>query len=365
MPDQPTLICETCGEPAPPLAWRCASCGGTLWLDALPAFDAEAIRTNEWSLWRYGAMLPITRRFSLGEGLTPLVPVNPGGVPFLAKLEYLNPTGSYKDRGVSVMMNYLLHHHAESVVEDSSGNAGASVAAYAGGIGLNCRIFVPAGAPEGKTRQIAQYGAEVVAVGGPRHAVTEACEQAAENAVYASHAWNPYFIAGQMTIAWETWEQMARRAPEAVVCPVGQGGLLLGWYYGYRALLAARAISHMPRLFAVQTEACAPIVDAWENGEETVTRRIEPGETIADGIRIGQPLRSRQILRALRETDGAAFRVDDLSIQAAQTALGKGGLYVEPTSAAAVAALPAVHAHLGKLSEIVVPLTGSGLKASR
>ncbi len=364
MTPEPTLICDACAAPAGLLDWRCPACGGTLHLAGLPAFDPDAIRPYEWSLWRYAEMLPARRRFSLGEGMTPLVPVTTGSVPFLAKLEYLLPTGSYKDRGVAVLLNHLLEHGADAVVEDSSGNAGASVAAYAGGIGMACRVFVPAGAPADKKRQIAGFGAALVEVEGPRSAVTAAVEAAAQESTYASHAWNPYFIAGQMTHAWELWEQMGERAPEAVVVPVGQGGLFLGLYYGFRALLDAGAISAMPRLFAAQSAAFDPIVAAWESGAETVEAPRQAGETIADGIRIAQPLRSRLILGAIRETEGAAFRVDDLSIRAAQRALSRRGLFVEPTSAVPVAALPAVHAHLGKLSEIVVPLTGHGLKTA-
>ncbi len=365
MPDtHPALICDACGASAAPLDWRCPACGGLLHLAGLPAFDPAAIRQHEWSLWRYAALLPVHRRFSLGEGMTPLVPTSIGGVPFLAKLEYLLPTGSYKDRGSAVLLNHLLEHGAETVVEDSSGNAGASIAAYAGGIGMACRIFVPAGAAGAKKDQIAQFGATLVAVEGPRQAVTDAVEAAAATATYASHAWNPYFIAGLMTGAWEVWEQMGERAPGAVVCPVGQGGLFLGLYDGFRALHQAGVIPAMPRFFAVQSAAFDPIVTAWEAGADEVDAPAPGGDTIADGIRIARPLRSRRILGAIRETDGAAFRVDEDSIRAARKALAARGLFVEPTSAVPVAALPAVHAVVGRLAEILVPLTGSGLKAS-
>ncbi len=355
------LVCEHCKAPAEPLDWRCAQCSGPLRIANLPAFDADAIRQHEWSLWRYAKMLPAVRRFSLGEGMTPLVPVNIADIPFLAKLDYLMPSGSYKDRGVAVMLNYLLDHGIESVIEDSSGNAGASVAAFAGGIGLKARIFIPATAPDNKKRQIRRFGAELVEVEGLRTAVTEACESAAEETTYASHSWNPYFLAGQMTGAWELWEQMGQRAPEAVVCPVGQGGLLLGLYDGFAVLLEAGLIERMPRLYAVQSEAYNSVVRAWENDADEPDD-LTSGDTIADGIRIARPLRGRRILRAVRATDGAAFQIDEDSIRAAQDALAKRGLYVEPTSAAPVAALPAVQQHLGKMSEIVVPLTGSGLK---
>lgn len=357
------LICDSCGRAAALLDWRCPACSGALHLEGLPAFDPAAIRQHEWSLWRYADMLPAVRRFSLGEGMTPLVPANVNGLPFLAKLEYLLPTGSYKDRGVAVMLNYLLGLGVTAVVEDSSGNAGASVAAYAGGIGMTVRIFVPETAAERKKAQIACYGAELVEVPGPRAAVTAACEAAAQQATYASHAWHPCFIAGEMTVAWELWEQMGGRTPDAVVCPVGQGGLLLGLVEGFRALLAAGVIAHLPRFFAVQSAACDPVVRAWEAGADTPAP-VESGDTIADGIKIAHPVRGQAILATLRGSGGAALRVDDSAIHAARQALAAHGLFVEPTSAVPVAALPAVQAHLGPAAEIVVPLTGSGLKAS-
>jgi len=356
-------ICDSCHAVAGPLDWRCPVCAGPLHLEGLPGFDPAAIRRHEWSLWRYAAMLPVARRFSLGEGMTPLVPTSVGGIPFLAKLEYLLPTGSYKDRGVAVMLNHLLACGVEAVVEDSSGNAGASVAAYASGIGMAARIFVPAGAAEGKKAQIARFGAQLVEVPGPRAAVTAACEMAAQETTYASHAWHPCFIAGEMTAAWELWEQMGRRAPDAVACPVGQGGLLLGLVEGFRALLAAGAIERLPRFYAVQSAACDPVVRAWEANADVPTPAAV-GETIADGIKIALPVRGRAILAAIRASGGAALRVDDGAIRAAQHTLAKHGLLVEPTSAVPVAALPAILAHVGPAAEIVVPLTGSGLKTA-
>ncbi|MFC1961240.1 pyridoxal-phosphate dependent enzyme [Chloroflexota bacterium] len=360
---QTTLFCPACNQTADPLDWRCPTCAGPLELTDLPPFDAAAIRDHEWSMWRYAAMLPTLRRFSLGEGMTPLVPTAVGDHQFLAKLDYLLPTSSYKDRGVALTLNYLLDQGVAEIVEDSSGNAGASTAAYAGGIGLKARIFVPATAPANKKQQISHFGAELVEVEGSRADVTTACENAARTATYASHAWNPYFVAGQMTCAWEIWEQMGRRAPEAIAVPCGQGGLLLGLYEGFKKLLEAELIKQLPRLYAVQSDAYDGIVRAWEAGADE-PESARNGDTIADGIRITKPVRGRAILTAIRESDGAALRVKDHSIRAAQAALARHGLFVEPTSATPAAALEAVQTHLGKKAEIVVPLTGSGLKAT-
>lgn len=245
----PEVICKATGQPVDPLDWQCA--GGQVAIANLPTFDSDAIDPNEWSIWRYAAMLPAERRFSLGEGCTPLVLTDINGRAFHAKLEYLNPTGSYKDRGTSVLVNHLLAHGVTEVVEDSSGNAGASLAAYATAASIRARIFVPASAPEGKKNLIAAFGAELIAIPGPRAATTEACLQAAQSTVYATHAWSPFFVAGQMTCAWEIWEQLGQRAPDAIVCPVGHGGLFTGLTRGFSALLDAGLIEHMPRFYAV------------------------------------------------------------------------------------------------------------------
>lgn len=355
------LTCDFCHQPAQPLDWRCKACGGTISITNLAGFDPTMIHSEDWSLWRYEAMLPVEKRFSLGEGATPLVTVDWPGGGFLAKLEYLNPTGSYKDRGTVMLVNHLLGQGVTEVVEDSSGNAGASLGMYAGATGIHARIFVPASAPEGKKRLIA-LNAELVEVPGPRSAPTEACHEAARETVYASHAWSPFFVAGQMTAAWEVWEQLGRRAPEAIVCPVGHGGLFLGFARGFAALWDAGLIERMPAMIAVQSAACDPVVRAWETGREEAEPATQ-NATVADGIVVTRPTRGREILSVIRASGGAALRVDDEAILRARDMLTKRGLLVEPTSAVPVAALERVRAQVSDEAEIVVALTGSGLKS--
>ncbi len=352
------LICPHCGRAAAPLDWHCD--GHPLEIASPPPFAAAAIDTGVWSMWRYAAALPVARRVSLGEGLTPLVPVETAGMRFHAKLEYLNPTGSYKDRGTAALLSHLLAGGVEAVIEDSSGNAGASLAAYCAAAGVRARIYVPVAAPAGKKRLIERFGAALVEVPGPRAAATDAARQAARAVPYASHAWSPLFIAGQMTCAWEIWEQMGRRAPDALVVPVGYGGLLLGLARGFGALLAAGLIERLPRLYAAQAAACDPLVRAWERGGP-VTAAAQ-GTTVADGITVALPLRADELLRALRASGGAALRVSDEAVLAAQAALARRGLLVEPTGAVGAAALADACRLAGADAEIVVPLTGSGLK---
>src|SRR5215207_8411081 len=279
----PKIQCTECSAEAEALDWRCTQCGGPLDLASYPPFDLDAVRRSDWSLWRYAAMLPVEECISLGEGGTPLVSTEIDGIRFFAKLEYLNPTGSYKDRGTVTMMNYMAAHDVQEVVEDSSGNAGASVSAYASALGIRARIFVPASASEGKKALISAFGGELVEVRGAQHQKTLACMEAAKTTPYASHAWSPFFILGQMTVAWEVWEQLGRRAPAAIVCPVGHGGLFLGFARGFKMLRDAGLIDHLPQMIAVQSEGCDPVVRAWEGGLQ-VPPRVTPTPTVADGI---------------------------------------------------------------------------------
>ena len=355
-----TLFCTVCRQPAPLTAWRCPACGGVL-DTRLPTFQPDAIVRHEASLWRYAASLPIERTVSLGEGFTPLVALPHTPDPrLMVKLEYAAPTGSFKDRGTVMTINALLQAGVHNVVEDSSGNAGASLAAYAAAAGIHARIFTPAHAAEGKKRQMRIFGADLVEVPGPRSAATEACLRAAEESVYASHAWSPLPLLGFMTAAWELWEQLGD-APAAVVCPVGQGGVFLGLWRGFLALRTAGCITRMPRLYAVQSTACAPITTAWYLKEPDPIA-VEEGETIAEGIRIAHPVRGRDVLSAIRSSGGAAFAVSDEATRAAHRWFAKRGLFVEPTSAVVGVPLEEVCEHTREDGAIVLMLTGSGLK---
>ncbi len=351
--------CNECGAAAGPLAWRCSACEGSLDLLDPPRFDPARINRRDFSLWRYAAMLPVTRRFSLGEGMTPLARATWNGRPFLAKLEYLNPTGSFKDRGTAVMLNHLASHGVDAAIDNSSGNAGASLAAYAGAAGLRATVYVPAAtAVESKKRLIRAFGGAIV----ESQDYLADVYRAAEETTYASHAWNPYFVLGQQTAAWEIWEQLGGRAPSALATPVGHGGLFLGMYRGFKALGEAGLIDKMPRMIAVQSAGVDPIARAWERKSQTVAT-VRPSHSVADGILVDAPARGAQILQALYETDGFALRVGDEQILAAQKRLRAAGFIIEATSAAPAAALPQIHARIGEDAELVLALTGSGLKA--
>jgi threonine synthase len=361
------LKCSACRHtyPVNTNQWRC-ECGGTFELDGTADFSWQSVRSDESTLWRYQAMLPVqdaTNIVSLGEGFTPLVDTQVYGLPVTCKLEFLAPTGSFKDRGTAVLVSFLREIGVSEVVEDSSGNAAASLAAYSARAGLHARIFVPAYASPAKLAQIAIYGAELVPVDGPRENAALAAQEAATGAYYASHNYSPFFVEGTKTFAYEVWEQLGRKVPDNLIFPVGNGSLLMGTYRGFIALQQAGLIEHVPRLFAVQASACAPFYQAYRKGLED-TQPVSPGHTIAEGIRIAHPVRGRQVLRAVRETGGAVLAVDDSEIQEGRALLAQQGLYVEPTSAAPVAALRKMGKMIAADELTIVPLTGSGLKSA-
>jgi threonine synthase len=232
--------------------WRC-DCGSHLNLANGRGLTRNQIAVGEASLWRYAAALSLRHppRVSLGEGWTPLVRRDWRGAGVSFKLDSHMPTGSFKDRGTAVMINHLLEVGVGAIHEDSSGNAGASIATYATASGIPCRIYVPATAPRGKLVQIVASGADVRAIPGTRQAVSEAALAAAGESFYASHNWQPHFIEGTKTLAFELWEQLGFRVPDNILVPTGYGSNILGLERGFDELERSDEITVRPRLFAV------------------------------------------------------------------------------------------------------------------
>ena len=324
------FLCEHCGSayPAAGLAFRC-DCGG---------------------LFRLLDDTLLTTELSLGEVETPVVPRSLSGVPMELKLDYMMPSGSFKDRGARALIGCLQAWGISEIVEDSSGNAGASIAAYAAAAGIRCRIFVPTSTSSGKTKQIQAYGAEIQRVPGPRDAAAEAVEQAARTTYYASHVYNPLFFAGTQTIV----PEIIRQCPKVqyIVTPVGNGTLLLGLYQGFAAE------GWLPKFVAVQSSSCAPIYSGFHRlpGQE-----LKP--TIAEGIAVQKPARLSSIVDAIRASGGTVLTVDDTAVDNAWRQLGAMGLFVEKTAAVAPAGAVEYFAqHPPRPGRVVVPLTGMGLK---
>jgi threonine synthase len=278
------------------------------------------------------------------------------------KLDFLQPSGSFKDRGASTLMTLVKFLNTEQIVEDSSGNAGAAMAAYAAAAGIGCTIYSPDYTPDGKLVQIRLYGARVVKVPGTRQDTNDAAIRAAEASFYASHLWNPFFGQGLATAAYELWEQMGGQVPPAVIVPAGSGGYLEGLFIGFRALLRAGYAQTLPRLIGVQADHCAPLHLAWMRGLADYAQ-VEPQPTIAEGIAVQRPPRAAAVLTAIRASDGRTVGVSEAEILDATRALFALGLFAEPTSAATLAGwrkLPAA-----EREGAVLILTGSGLKQTK
>jgi threonine synthase len=318
-------------------------------------------------IWRFAEQIPaleVGPRVSLGEGGAPLVAAPRlaealGIATLYLKLESQNQTGSFKDRGTAAALSAALAAGARQLVEDSSGNAGASAAAYAARAGLQCTIFAPDSAPREKLRQARAYGARVVAVPGTRNDVTVAAKRAARGrgVYHLNHNANDAFVAGTQTLAFELAEEVG--AAYALVMPVGGGSLLAGCHQAFRALGG-----EVPALYAIQPEACSPLVSALEAGWQAPVP-VQPGPTIAGGITIADPPRGPALLRALRESRGGAVAVGDEQIVRWGRLLARlEGVYAEPTSAAAVAGLARLVAKgdIAASATAVVVITGSGLK---
>ena len=362
------LSCPRCGRtrPADMSAEACRDCGSPL--DVAYITGGGAHRGAD----GYEIPSPVhdrNSRVSLEEGNTPCVklPTLGGRLPLhklYAKLEFLNPTGSFKDRGTATMLSVAREHGVAELVEDSSGNAGASVSAYAARAGIKSHIFVPADAPEAKLRQIKAYGTEVHPIDGSREAVTAAAMAYSRQhgLVYASHMMSPYFAEGTKAFAYEVVAQFDGTLPGHIVFPVGNGSLLIGAFKGFSELRASGHIEKIPRLHCVQSRIVMPLVAAF-NGEDWSPDAA--AKTVAGGISIAAPSRIWQILDILRLSAGSAVAVGESSILRMQRDLAEQeGIFAEPTSAAAFAGLE-VLANQGVFQEgdtVLVPVTGFGLK---
>ncbi len=365
---QPAYLNPRTGETFPLDSPRwCGPNHAPLMLTPLPGITRGGIETRTRSLWRYRAAFPFQpeQPITLGEGCTPLLPCTLHGARALAKCEWMMPTGSFKDRGASVMLSLLRAQGVRSVLEDSSGNGGAAIAAYAAAGGMQATIMAPASTSPGKLVQMRAHGAALELIPGTRQDTAEAAMRAADRVFYASHNWHPFFLHGTKTLAYELWEDLGFRAPDNVLIPCGAGSNVLGCLIGFSELLRAGQIETLPRLFAVQPEHCAPIARQFLAGEDEA-EQAEIRPTIAEGTAIAQPIRMQEVLGALTETGGGAVMLSEDEIVQATFDLARRGFYVEPTSAQAAGAFAKLLAAgtIRQEQTSVLVLTGSGLKAT-
>lgn len=340
------IVCSSCKKEYTGASWRC-ECGGPLEVTDEERFHVGRLKDCH-SLWRYEPYLGTRKRVSFEEGWTPLVTVD----SIFYKLDFLFCTGSFKDRGSTVMVSHLQERGITRVVEDSSGNAGASVAAYAARAHIAAEIYVPAYASPGKVFQIEAFGAEIHKVKGTREDTRKEAMKRAEHVYYASHQWNPFFLEGMKTVAYELAEQFDWDVPSAVVLPVGSGSLYYGVVKGFLHLYESGVIGVIPEVVGVQPERCCPVYNAVHGvGGEC-------GRSIAEGLLVENPPRLKEIAGVVKK-HGRIMTVSEDEIKEGLRKALQLGLFIEPTSAVVMAALEKVSS-----DKTVVILTGTGLKAA-
>ncbi len=364
MNDKPprfTITCNGCGESVPTGLWSWRhSCGGTLQLDI--AVDAARVDSccvaEDTRLSRFAPVLPLEHAPETAIGDTPLLIEVIDGVQVCFKLEYLNPGGSFKDRGAYVTVVRCAELGFKSIVVDSSGNAGIAIALMGLRLGIQVDVFLPRSTPDGKRQLLRLLHARLHEVDGDRMQVQrETLSYAATGAAYAGHWWNPYFAHGVKTMAYEALHQIPD--VDCVFSPVGAGTVLLGLNTGYSELATAGITPSAPKLVAVQAAGYSPV--ALDLGAADVS--AAPSR-LADGIAIANPPRRREIADAVTRSGGFGMVVSDAEIASALRWLLARGYLVEPTSAVPLAGLMRCirEGRVRPGQRILLPLTGTGLK---
>lgn len=344
------IRCWECGRTVEnEWATTCPVCGGILDIE----MDLELLKEIEpydlkgpLSVWRYAPFMPVDKRqaVTLHEGGTPLYrcPALAGeiGIAELrVKYEGANPTGSFKDRGMTVGVTRALELGASTVGCASTGNTSASLSAYAAKAGMNCVVLLPEGkVAAGKLAQAMFYGARVLAVQGNfDDALAVVRDLADRGELYLLNSINPFRPEGQKSVGFEIIEQMGFQLPDRIVLPVGNAANIWAVYKAMKEWLNIGWIDRIPALTGVQAEGSMPIVRAYREGRKDFDPVPDP-ETVATAIRIGNPVSGKKALTAIYNSGGSAVSVFDKEILAAQRRLGRAeGIGVEPASAAAVA----------------------------
>jgi threonine synthase len=371
------LECSECAqvEPWDARASVCAACGRPLLVRYDGSAPSRETLLDRWDMWRYSPLLPITdfeTPVSLGEGLTPLhdlpaVAKRLGVRRVWVKDEGLNPTASFKARGMSAAVTRARALGVAGLVVPTAGNAGAALAAYGAAAGLPVRVYAPDGTPRPILETITAFGATLQLVAGHiGDAGREARRYAAEcGFVDVSTLREPYRIEGKKTLGLELADQLGWRLPTHIVYPTGGGTGLIGMWKAFAEMRGAGWIDadvNPPRMIVAQAEGCAPIVRAF-HAAETRAAPWENPTTHASGLRVPAPLGDTLILRALRESDGDAVAISESAIHDATVRLAQlSGVDVSPEGGCALAAAEALAA-AGRLpteAEVVIFNTGSG-----
>ena len=358
-------VCSACGKPLLAIVDLAA-------LRKLDRFNRSSLRGRERSLWRFREVLPLpadAEPVSLGEGGTPLLCARrfADDVDLWVKDESLNPTQSFKARGMSVAVSMAKYLGATKLAVPSAGNAGSALAAYAAAAGLEAHIFMPRDTPRANIIECRQLGAHVDLVDG---LITDCGAEIAKRK--QKEGWfdmstlkEPYRIEGKKTLGYELAEQLDWKVPDVILYPTGGGTGLIGMWRAFDEMEALGWIDNKrPRMFSVQASGCAPIVRAFEAGDKIATE-FANAKTVASGLRVPKAIGDFLILKILRQSNGGAIAIDDQEIIRMVREVGAAeGLFVAPESAACFAALNKLHAS-GKIDNherIVIFNTGSGIK---
>lgn len=334
--------------------FRCNRC------DKLYDIDSQKFKCDCGGLFRLKGEINKTNiTLDLGEGDTPILKRKFAKKNIYFKMDYLQPTGSFKDRGAVFLIDQIKKLGIDNIIEDSSGNAGAAIAAYSAAANIDCSIYLPKKTSEAKVKQIKAYGADIVKIKGDRDKTSSAILKDANNKYYASHVYNPLFFAGIATLAYEIKKEIG--IPDKIIVPVGNGTMLLGLYYGFKE------IGKIPELIAVQSENCSPIYNSFYNKNIELQKDKKCKKTIAEGIAIGKPKRLTEIVEVIKFTDGDIITVSEKEIKNSLDKLWKMGIYIEKTSAVAPAGFVKLIKNkiISEKEKIVIPLTGSGLKHTK
>jgi len=374
------LECSACGKKYDAaLEQHLCSCGKPLLAKydlklAAATLTLENLKSRANSLWRYAEVLPDGPPVTLGEGQTALVPARrlgaALGVPnLLVKDEGLNPTGSFKARGMTAAVTRAKQLGAKALATPTAGNAGGALAAYAAAAGLPAVIVMPADTPSANVMECQAFGAKVVKLNG---LISDCGKYVAERK--EREGWydvstlkEPYRIEGKKTMGYELWEQLGGKLPDVIFYPTGGGVGLIGMCKAFDEMEEMGWIgTERPRMVAVQAEGCAPIVKAWEAHRES-SEFFQNASTVASGLRVPGPLGDFLILRMLRQTRGTALTVtDEEMLRAGKELASLEGIFAAPEGAATVSAARKLAASgwIKPHESVVLFNTGTGYKYS-
>ncbi len=327
------LVCIECGKESNERSYTC-ECGGLLEVRFEDVEIDFKLNGKNLSVWKYRCLLPVKREpVTLREGGTPLYEISRG---LYVKHEGANPSGSFKDRGMTVGVTKALELGKNAVACASTGNTSASMAMYAAKAGLKAYVLLPSGKVAlGKVAQALMHGAKVIAIRGNFDRALELVRIVCERmGFYLLNSVNPFRLEGQKTIAFEIVDEIG--VPDYVILPVGNAGNISAIWKGFKELKMFGLIDYLPKMVGVQAKGANPIYKAVKEGKD----RIEPiknPETVATAIRIGNPVNAKKALRAIYESKGTVVEVSDEEILDAQRELARNGIGVEPASASSLA----------------------------